>query len=385
MGGELKPAHYLYHSEGEDDKGGPVVEYLPGEDMGVDNDIDLHPDFLYRPSSPSDYSPPPRVVEFYAPWCPHCKHYAPKYMKLAAEVTAVQPSIKFYAVSCVAHSELCKQEKVRGYPTIKYFLQGSYEKLNVTKPSALRENANNLLKELGFEGVKVGPLKAPPMPIAKLRAVKEKLKTDKQKARVIPFQMHDVQDAWTDASVSFEFALKNGIFMENGRLSREKSEAFHAWLDLLSKTLPSQMARTHDIIDAILKKFVEATGSQTKLDELVSQHVPSQPNWTWRTCTYGDNEMGYTCGLWQLFHIMSVGVVEYNRHNPPIPTRQASETLRNYIDHFFQCDVCRMNFLSMYDTCAFDGCHRLSENPSLSEQEWRELPLWLWETHNDGE
>ena len=104
--------------------------------------------------------------------------------------------------------------------------------------------------------------------------------------------------------------------------------------------------------------------------------------------------MGYTCGLWQLFHIMSVGVVEYNKHHHHgslddlIATRRASETLRNCklvvvdcylyfcachvyhrlifslssfpslldIDHFFQCDVCRMNFLSMYDTCAVSLC-----------------------------
>ena len=40
-------------------------------------------------------------------------------------------------------------------------------------------------------------------------------------------------------------------------------------------------------------------------------------------------------GLWQLFHIMSVGVVEYNKHHHHgslddlIATRRASETLRN--------------------------------------------------------
>jgi len=95
--------------------------------------------------------------------------------------------------------------------------------------------------------------------------------------------------------------------------------------------------------------------------------------------------MGYTCGLWGLFHIVSVGVVEHNARNAAtaIATRHAGEVLRNYIDHFFQCDVCRMNFLSMYDTCAFNGCHRLSDEPSSSKEEWRELPLWLWETHND--
>ena len=37
--------------------------------------------------------------------------------------------------------------------------------------------------------------------------------------------------------------------------------------------------------------------------------------------------MGYTCGLWQLFHVASVGVVEYNWHNndAPIATGHASE------------------------------------------------------------
>lgn len=207
-------------------------------------------------------------------------------------------------------------------------------------------------------------------------------------SRVVSFRDNDVHDAWSDAALSFEFALKNGIYMQHGPLSEDKSEAFRNWLDLLSKSLPAQMKRTHHIITAILKNFSLASSGQSELDELIRIQIgPSEASSSssWRTCTNGNNEMGYTCGLWDLFHIMSVGVVEYNRHNDPsIPTGHASETLRNYIDHFFQCDECRMNFLSMYDTCAFDGCHRLSKNPSRLEKEWRELTLWLWETHNDG-
>ena len=217
-------------------------------------------------------------------------------------------------------------------------------------------------------------------------------KKKKEIARVIPFHDHDVHDTWQDASTSFEFALQNGIYMENGPLSSTKAKAFKEWLELLSKSLPNEMKRTHDLINAILYDFDTAAHSQNNLDQIVkdnlpqSQHPDTPHKLTWRTCTYGDNSMGYTCGLWQLFHLMSVGVVEYNRHNhPAIATRYASETLRNYIDHFFQCDVCRMNFFDMYDNCAFDGCHRLSESPSLSEHEWKELPMWLWETHNDGE
>jgi len=326
------------------------------------------------------FSLPPPAIELFLNRCPHCKHYAPKYIKLASEVTTSHPAIKFYAVSCVAHKDLCKAQKVKSYPTLKFFREGSY---NVTTHGGVRYDANAILTALGFEGGAGVGDGDETNKIAKSSG-DHKSKNDKEIARVVPFRVHDVHDAWSDAALSFEFALKNGIYMENGPLPQEKSLAFREWLELLSKSLPSQMGRTHDIINALLKHFDKAAKGQSYMDELVSEHVPAAPSWSWRTCTYGDNTMGYTCGLWQLFHVMSVGVVEYNRHNPPIPTRHASETLRNYIDHFFQCDVCRMNFLSMYDTCAFDGCHRLSENPSLLEQEWRELPLWLWETHNDG-
>lgn len=233
-------------------------------------------------------------------------------------------------------------------------------------------------------------------------------------ARVIPFHMNDIHDAWagkdyssfpsfmsiclgrliylsntifipfaTDAALSFEFALKTGIHMSNGALSSGEENAFRNWLQLLSKSLPIQMKRTHDIINLLLENFSVATQSQSDMDRLINRNISVEPKRSWHTCTYGDNKMGYTCGLWQLFHIMSVGVVEYNRHNPPIPTRHASETLRNYIEHFFQCEVCRLNFLDMYDTCAFGGCHRLSDKPASTEREWIELPMWLWETHND--
>jgi len=397
MGGPI----YLYHEEGKGDDSSssdsPVIEHLAptrrASDRGDDGnyrDEALFPDFLYEPVGGGGgggsgggggvFVPPPRVVEFYAPWCSHCQHYAPQYKKLASEVTATHPDVKFYAVSCVAHQDLCKAQNVHGYPTVKFFKKGSYESTTGTK-----RKADEILKELGYELVDHDEVdETQPERVHDRGGVHHKSnENDREIARVVPFQRHDVHDAWSDASLSFEFALKNGIYVENGPLSEEKAAALLEWLELLSKSLPSQMGRARVVVDALLENFDDATRGQSHLDGLVSVHVPSKPSWSWRTCTYGDGEIGYTCGLWQLFHVVSVGVVEYNRHNAPIPTRHASETLRNYIEHFFQCDVCRMNFLSMYDTCALDGCHRLSENPSPSEREWRELPLWLWETHND--
>lgn len=53
-----------------------------------------------------------------------------------------------------------------------------------------------------------------------------------------------------------------------------------------------------------------------------------------------------------------------------------SRILRDYVAHFFSCVTCREHFVSMYDSCSLDRCNR------LSGKNWRELPLWLFETHN---
>lgn len=62
----------------------------------------------------------------------------------------------------------------------------------------------------------------------------------------------------------------------------------------------------------------------------------------------------------------------------------SNTSLRDYIEHFFGCYECKMNFMSMYDNCQFSGCDRLTESTAMNAfRAWRELPLWLWEVHND--
>lgn len=59
----------------------------------------------------------------------------------------------------------------------------------------------------------------------------------------------------------------------------------------------------------------------------------------------------------------------------------AADTLRDFIAHFFGCEVCKINFLSAYDACAFDRCNRLTDDYA-GLPAWQQLPLWLYETHN---
>eukprot|EP00897_Mesotaenium_endlicherianum_P007810 jgi/Mesen1/7057/ME000369S06382 len=64
------------------------------------------------------------LVEFYAPWCGHCKKLAPEYEKLASAFKRNKNAL-IAKVDCDQHKDLCGEYGVSGYPTIKWFPKGS--------------------------------------------------------------------------------------------------------------------------------------------------------------------------------------------------------------------------------------------------------------------
>ncbi|KAM9355185.1 protein disulfide-isomerase A6 [Pholidichthys leucotaenia] len=58
------------------------------------------------------------LVEFYAPWCGHCKNLAPEWKKAASALKGI---VKVGAVDADQHQSLGGQYGVRGFPTIKVF------------------------------------------------------------------------------------------------------------------------------------------------------------------------------------------------------------------------------------------------------------------------
>ncbi len=58
------------------------------------------------------------MIEFYAPWCGHCKTLAPEYEKAANALTGI---IKIGAVDMTTDQQVGQPYNIQGFPTIKFF------------------------------------------------------------------------------------------------------------------------------------------------------------------------------------------------------------------------------------------------------------------------
>jgi hypothetical protein len=87
----------------------------------------------------------------------------------------------------------------------------------------------------------------------------------------------------------------------------------------------------------------------------------------------------YSCGLWQLFHILSLSADRefLDERGVRIASARASEVMdftRFVVDNFFQCEECHREFLTMFDNKEHD-------RPVVHVTRDK-VAMWLWRVHN---
>ncbi|XP_073003745.1 protein disulfide-isomerase-like isoform X1 [Typha latifolia] len=91
------------------------------------------------------------VVEFYAPWCGHCKRLAPEYEKAASVLSKQDPPIVLAKVDAneEKNKELANKYEVQGFPTIKIIRNQGNDVQEYNGPREADGIVNYLKKQVG--------------------------------------------------------------------------------------------------------------------------------------------------------------------------------------------------------------------------------------------
>lgn len=69
------------------------------------------------------------MVEFYAPWCGHCKAFEPDYVKIAAILKDHKQNVVCAKVDAPEEQDLIEKYDIQGFPTLKLFRKGKQPEL----------------------------------------------------------------------------------------------------------------------------------------------------------------------------------------------------------------------------------------------------------------
>jgi thiol oxidase len=322
------------------------------------------------------------LVDFYSPWCPHCRRFAPEWENVASYY-ASSKMMHVGSVDCTQNSQICDQEEVMGYPTIKLF----HVPKNATKGLKLTEYSKRNMK--GILSWVEDLLKESNMKLdiqqfdldQQIDAIKNEIEKDhitqEEMKNVNPYTIKLAR--LRDAGSAATFILEHSFFMGKTILEGERYEAALKWIEAISATFPFEKNRLvfqdlamivrkmdaweHTAWTSMLNKWKQASMDATFPKDLLL----SEEENGWVYCKT------YTCALWTLLHTMSIGCGEYTTSLKP---SEVAEAIRGFVQHFFGCEECVRHFLSANPPSVINTLR------SFDEEGNKELVLWLWRMHN---
>jgi len=344
-----------------------------------------------------------RVVNFYSPWCAHCQKFKPRYIEMAQKFSISSnkslQKIEFHAVSCSAHHWLCKASSIQGYPIVRIYKKGS-----VDFQEAKRFTPQAVAAVFGIQLEKLYSAQNREFQDTVLREYNEDV-YDVLGAAMDAYR-RTKKDVFHDATVSLLFALQFDVNVEESETGPSKDariDSFSRWIDLLYWSLPSSwkvntlindIRRNNDLNDLTNDAVAQAVENNKAV-------VLPDPSVLWtNSCQRRSKKSeGYTCGLWSLLHIISIGVAEQHHavigDTQMVRTEHVAEAIHDYINNFLGCKICKINFNKLYKkSCGKhgDGCDRFKKDKRKGDridprkdpnlEYWRDFALWIWEIHN---
>ncbi|KYM94477.1 PREDICTED: sulfhydryl oxidase 2-like [Cyphomyrmex costatus] len=175
-------------------------------------------------------------------------------------------------------------------------------------------------------------------------------------------------------SINHEISLMNSI-------DGEKMKALKKYLVVLATYFPLRHNNVYlEVIHDIVEKKNAMTGEEFSqlaktMEEEMSPVYSGEPR-QWIGCKGStDSYRGYPCGLWTMFHMLTVNfALDRNKDVIQALSQDPAAVLRamhSYIGTFFGCADCAAHFLDMAD-----------KSKIFDVRSKDEAVLWLWKAHN---
>lgn len=175
-----------------------------------------------------------------------------------------------------------------------------------------------------------------------------------------------------DLETALRYSLRHEISAVKS-ITGEKLDALKAYLNVLTKYFPFGRNGKHFLNElqsiALSRSAVDGSEIARKLDkaEQEDQKVFSSPK-QWLGCRGSSPEKrGYPCGLWKMFHYLTVNAAEYGDAKP----REVLDAMLGYVKNFFGCADCSRHFQEMAVDKDMNSVSSLDSSI-----------LWLWMAHN---
>ncbi|KAG6618530.1 protein disulfide-isomerase domain [Phytophthora cinnamomi] len=320
------------------------------------------------------------LVDFYSPWCPHCRQFAPQWEEVA-NVYADVATVQLGAVDCTEQNEICDREDVHSYPGVKMY--------HVTDEAIVMPHARHvyarqvarwleeMLKENNMQsGIDIDK-------VYTKNPLREDLKKKEFKFgdpvepphddRSAEIQLNRLKDAAATTLLTFE----DGFFMGTTVLAGERYDAAVTWVRALASAFPMKENRAAFalLVDEIKQqeRWKQAEWMETLQKWKVTANGMSNP----QNLFASKDELAlcttYTCGLWTLFHSLTVSDVKSGSQWKPSEIMAA---IRLVVKHFFGCEECKRHFLKANPEIIIDKLAlRDDDGPHA-------VTSWIWTMHN---